>query len=283
MIQDSAKNFVDLAAKTVAVQLRIARQCFDMYQQLISKTRSPDSGQGADFATRLCKDSVDLIREWTNANVNCWKNATDFVISRNRGFTESFFNPQAATEQRAKDVETPQSPASDHRARRVDVVMRGTVGNESCRMITLQNPYESQVEVSFLVSEFSGLDGSSFRANIRFEPEKFVLSAGEERSVSIRVLLAPETFIENETYLASVIVRGCNNLELILRVHACAASSGVSQSAAEWTYSTPPMESEPERNLTQEAPMTAPHQNATASRRKKSAKPRRQKGSGDAR
>lgn len=89
--------------------------------------------------------------------------------------------------------------------------MRESVGNESSRTITLENPYESQVEVSFLVSEFTGSDGSSFRPNIRFEPERFVLPAGEERMVVIRVLLSRQTFLENQTYLASVVVRGCSN------------------------------------------------------------------------
>lgn len=73
------------------------------------------------------------------------------------------------------------------------------------------------MEITFLISEFTGADGSpAFRPPLQLEPPRFTLRSGEERKVTLRLPLLPDLFLPGVRYNGVVVVRGYEDLVLAL-------------------------------------------------------------------
>jgi hypothetical protein len=76
------------------------------------------------------------------------------------------------------------------------------------------------MDVSFLVSEFSSAAGAAFRPPLQLQPSRFTLRPGEERVVALRIPLLPEMFVPGQRYEATVIMRGHDDVAMILHTWA---------------------------------------------------------------
>lgn len=102
-----------------------------------------------------------------------------------------------------------------------EVVLSGSRGGQASAVVVLENKRSDPAEVSFLVSEFTGNDGSPpFRAVLETDPVRFRLGPLQELPVTLSVTLDPVRFSSGVVYRGTVVVKGYDHLQLDLAVHA---------------------------------------------------------------
>jgi hypothetical protein len=110
--------------------------------------------------------------------------------------------------------------------RRVAMDLRAPVGEDAVGSFVLQNKRSDPVDISFIVSEFSGPDdGPLFRPPLRITPPRFSMPPRSEQAVEIRVPVLSDLFEPGKPYTATVAVRGQEALELVLTVRARGAAA----------------------------------------------------------
>jgi hypothetical protein len=104
--------------------------------------------------------------------------------------------------------------------RDVALALDGAIGETVARPFLVANRTTSAVEVGFEATEFVSIDGTArLRAPVMFLPERFVLGAGEERSVECSLEISPR-FRPGVPYLAWIRVRGFEAMQMGLIVSA---------------------------------------------------------------
>jgi len=102
---------------------------------------------------------------------------------------------------------------------RLEMELRGFVGQNITSSFVVENKRTERVEISFLVSEFAGPTGTApFRPPLQLKPPRFTLDPREEYAVTLMLPLLPELFAPGQHYTANIIVRGYDDMELILNV-----------------------------------------------------------------
>lgn len=113
---------------------------------------------------------------------------------------------------------------TNHEARtaapaQVEMPLQGAVGEEMVKSFVIENKRAETVEISFLVSEFIDADSThTFRPPLQLQPSRFALRPGEERAVTLRLPLLAALFAPGQRYRATIVVRGYDDLELLLDV-----------------------------------------------------------------
>ena len=101
----------------------------------------------------------------------------------------------------------------------IDIEATGPVGGQATRSFLLENKQQFAVELSFLVSDFTGPPGTApFHAPIEFEPARLTLRPHEEKAVQLRLPLAAAHFSAGQNYRARIIVQGYDGLEIALHL-----------------------------------------------------------------
>jgi hypothetical protein len=105
--------------------------------------------------------------------------------------------------------------------RRVAMDLRAPIGKDAVGSFVMQNKRTDPVDISFIVSEFSGPDdGRLFRPPLRITPPRFSMPPRSEQAVEIRVPVLSGLFEPGKPHTATVAVRGQEALELVLTVWA---------------------------------------------------------------
>jgi len=111
------------------------------------------------------------------------------------------------------------APSAQPALRVVDMEFRGVLGSDVTRTFAIENQRPQAVSVGFLISEFTDpAETVSFRPPLQFTPARFSLRPGEERMVTISVPLLDGFFQPGQSYAATVVVSGFEQLQLRLKV-----------------------------------------------------------------
>jgi hypothetical protein len=121
----------------------------------------------------------------------------------------------------AANGEDAQEPSTPPEARRVEMSLHAPLGQVATGSFVLENKRPESAEISFLVSEFGESGGeNTFRPPLHIQPPRFHLEPHQEMVVSLNLGLLPQLFKPGVIYRATVVVRGYDDLELVLKVWA---------------------------------------------------------------
>lgn len=102
---------------------------------------------------------------------------------------------------------------------KLEVALQAPLGAQAHGVVVLANNNTVATDVSFLVSEFEGDDGSPpFRASLMIEPPRLALGPLGEAPVTLAVLLDPAVFRAGARYRGTIMVRGHEDRELRVSV-----------------------------------------------------------------
>jgi hypothetical protein len=111
---------------------------------------------------------------------------------------------------------TSAGPTGEADHQEAEVTLTGPIGGRATAPFVIENVQTQQVEITFIVSEFTDLSGHApFRPPLRIEPKYLLLGPGEKSVVTLHLPLLAELFVPGRLYQATVTVRG-PQLELLL-------------------------------------------------------------------
>ena len=242
--QDIGKWLQDLTIRSVTEQAR----ALERYRELVMRvTRGELNEQtvleeymrfARDETTRYVRNLATLCLSYYNA-----------LLELTRTYNDRFFEQLLGT---GANGNAP--PAQATPPERVEVELRAPVGQTLTGSFIVENKRTEMAEISFLISEFVGPQGSApFRPPLQLKPPRFTLGPREERAVALELPLLPELFAAGQHYRAKIVVRGYDDLELILNIWPEAAAPAeheavalrIAPSAGEATSGTAPKKPAP--------------------------------------
>jgi hypothetical protein len=217
-LQEVGRKFQDLAARSLQEQVRAAQR-FNGLMQKLGRGELLKQPAGDAYLRFVGEETAQYVGNVSSLILNYYKELFELGRSYNEKLFEQVVGGATASGGAAtSETSTREAPtAVSHR--RVDVELNGTVGEAATRSFVLESKRAEATEISFLVSDFVGLQGTgSFRADLEFEPARFTLNPGEERVVTIRLPLSSDLFLPGLRYSATALVRGYDDLELHINV-----------------------------------------------------------------
>lgn len=101
------------------------------------------------------------------------------------------------------------------------IELHGSLGAEVASTFRVSNTSNSNEEITFVVSEFTGPPGMApFRPPLRLQPPRFVLAPSESQIVRVCLPLVAGLFIPNQRYSAVLTVRKRDSFDLTINVTA---------------------------------------------------------------
>lgn len=227
-LQELGQEFQDLASRSLKEQVRVAQRYTDLAQK---------AGRG-DLLQKPAQDDYwrfvsEAPMQYVSNLASLHMNYYGALMDLGRTYHEKFLR-QVAGEGGAGGA----APSATHAAsvaastRRVEIELRGAVGEEATRGFVLENKHSEAADIFFLVSDFVGPEGiPPFRADLEFQPARFTLRPGEERVITLRLQLNPALFVAGSRYTATAVVRGYDDLELGVSVFPAAAVANAAEGA----------------------------------------------------
>lgn len=159
------------------------------------------------------EESARYINDLTRVGLSFYNT----LIELNRHYNDRFFEQVSAASRQTNG----HSGEGEDELRVVEMELHGPVGGEARRAFVIENRRAEPVSVSFLVSEFADESGQTgFRPPLQLSPARFTMEPGEERQVTLTIPLLEEFFAVGQTYTATLIASGFQNLHLHLKVRA---------------------------------------------------------------
>jgi len=219
----------DLTTRSVAEQARALQRYNELMQRAL-RGEFNDPQFREDYLRFATEETNRYARDAAQLSLNYYQALLDLGRSSSERFFEHVMHSRPA--------EAPPGDGADaaHPPRQVTLDLQGAAGQDAVAAFVIENQRESQAEISFQVSEFADVAGGpSFRAPLVLEPAQLSLGPHEEAQVKLRLPLAAELFAPGHSYVATVVVRGYDELELILRLRLAppAAASAQTPSQAE--------------------------------------------------
>ncbi len=210
--QDIGQRFRSLAVRSVAEQMRAARRYAELLRRFGRGELSTQALQ-EEYLRFLREETTRYARNLATLNLNYYNALSELTRTYNDLFFEKVMGGAPG-----EDTKTAPPPAQP-----IEIELRGPLGEEAVRSFVLENKRAEAAEISFLVSDFLGPTGTTpFRPTLQFDPPRFLLRPGEERTVTLRLPLTRDLFGAGQSYTATVMVRGYENLELSLSVQPAA-------------------------------------------------------------
>ncbi len=207
--QEIGKWIQDLTSRSIAEQARALERYRDLVMRI---TRGELNEQtvleehmrfAREETTRYVRNLATLSLSYYNA-----------LLELTRAYNDRFFEQvlgAAANGNAPVPRDTP--------PQRVEMELHAPIGQDITSSFIVENKRTEMAEISFLVSEFVGPAGTApFRPPLQLKPPRFTLDPREERLVTLVLPLLPELFAPAEHYRAKIVVRGHDDLELILNV-----------------------------------------------------------------
>ncbi len=214
----------ELITHSAMEQMRVMQRFNEVMRRVARGELDPQTMQeeimrfAQEEAARYVGDLTRLSLSFYSALLNLSRGYNDRLLEHLTG-SRANNNHSAPTQTRAA------APSQ------VEMALQGAVGQEIVKTFVVENKRTEMVEISFLVSEFVDEEGAhTFRPPLQLQPARFALRPGEERVVTLRLPLLTPLFAPGRRYQATVVVRGYDDLELLLDV---------------WIESTPPAPAPP--------------------------------------
>jgi hypothetical protein len=209
---DFYKWMQDLTARSVSEQTRAFQRYNDLMQRMLR-------GELNDPQVR--EDYLRFVREETTRYANDLAQLSlsyySALLELGRNYNDRFF--EQVLHRREPETHAGHGGEAANKPRQVMLDLRGAAGQEIAASFLIENKYATQAEISFVVSDCVDMAGGSpFRPPLQLVPTQFSLGPHEEAGVTIRLPLVRELFIPGHQYLVTVVVRGYDQLELIIRV-----------------------------------------------------------------
>ncbi len=207
--QNMGKWIEELTTRSTQEQIKAMHR----YQKLIERVLRGELDEqtvreeymrfARDQATRYAQDLTNLSLNYYNA-----------LAQLNQSYNELFFQAVMGGANGRADEEKP-----EREAQKVPVSLTAPLGHQAQAAFILENKRAEAAEISFLISEFEG-DGDSppFRPPLQISPPRFTLEAQEERKITLTLTLLETLFTVGQTYRATIVVKGHDDLHLLLAV-----------------------------------------------------------------
>lgn len=116
----------------------------------------------------------------------------------------------------------------------ITCALGGPLGGAARGRFTIENKRDAPVDVSFFVSDFQdAAGGAPFNVPVTFEPPHLPIDPRGEAAVAIEIPLDPGLFDPHHRYVASLLVRGHDDLAMRLVVDVDAAEAAAAATKAE--------------------------------------------------
>ena len=209
---DFYKWIQDLTARSVADQTRVLQRYNELMQRVMRgdlndpQLREEYSRFARDESARYASDLAQLSLSYYSA-----------LLELGRNYSDRFFD-QMLHSRRPQPTDGDRGEAAV-KPRQVMLELHGAAGQEAAAAFVIENKHSAPAEISFVVSEFvDAAGGSPFPAPLQLQPAQLSLGPQAEAEVKLRLPLLRELFEPGHHYRATVVVRGYDELELILSV-----------------------------------------------------------------
>jgi hypothetical protein len=204
----------ELSARSLADQARAAERYRALLEQLAFGGVDVVTLR-AEYERLVNEQSARLAHDLMTLGVNYYR----AVLDLNRASVERLFDDllNGVREQHVTGNGTaapPPAPAPTV----VELRLRGQPGDVVEAGLAIENKRAEPADVVFLVSDFADDTGQPFRASLAIDPPRLHIPPASESPVQLRLELDPAQFFAGHEYLAQVLVRGTDELELRLVV-----------------------------------------------------------------
>jgi hypothetical protein len=224
-LQELGQKFQDLASRSLQEQVRVAQR----YNEFVQKFGRGDLLQKPvqdEYRRFVGEEATQYMSNLASLHLNYYEG----LMELGRTYQEKFYNQVVAGAGGAASSTQGASAAAS--PKRVEIELRGTVGQDAVRSFVLESKHSEASDISFLVSDFVGPEGTApFRADVEFQPGRFTLRPGEERVITLRLPLSSPLFVSGLRYTATAVVRGYDDLELGINVFPSAPATNAAGSA----------------------------------------------------
>jgi hypothetical protein len=264
--QDFQDWLQNLTVRASVEQMRSMQRYNDMIQRIIRGELNEQEIR-EEYMRFASEETARYIRSLATLSASYYSALTDLT----RNYNDRFF---ARVMQRAVSGSESSSPEPQ----RVAMDLRGKIGETIVGSFVIENNRVSATEISFVVSEFAGPEGTDpFRPPLQIQPPHFMLEPKEERTVSLNLPLLQEVFAPGQQYTAAIVVRGYGDLELMLTVFVEPVATEPAQPGVIIRPAVSPVANEPEAETAPPAkaarPKKARRQTSTRKRAPKAAVP----------
>lgn len=210
---DFIRSLQELITNSATDQIRASRQFNDLVQSIAR----------GDVDDREANERVnEFLMQATSRYINDLSHITisffQALRTVNRHYSDHFFD-HVMGNNGAPDNGT---------LRRIDMPLQGAVGDDIERSFVIENRQDEAYDVSFAVSDFTdSKTGAVFRPPLQLQPARFTLRPGDEQVVTLQLPLLDEFFQAGRQYQSTILVRGYDNLMLLLHVDVLDATSVV--------------------------------------------------------
>jgi hypothetical protein len=264
--RDFYKWIQNLTTRSVAEQTRALQRYNELVQRVLRgelsdpQLREDYARFARDESTRYASDLAQLSLGYYSA-----------LLELGRSYSDRFYDQMLHRPAPAAPASEAAAPA---RPRQVTLALTGAAGQAAAAAFVIENKRPTPAEISFLVSEFIDVAGGRpFSAPLQIQPAQLALGPQAEAAVMLRLPLLPEHFVPGHQYAATVVVRGYDELELILSVRVNPGDEA--SPPASPPNPQPPAEAEADRP----APARRARRAATGAKKNQAgAHPRRKKG-----
>jgi predicted flap endonuclease-1-like 5' DNA nuclease len=204
---DVARWIQEITRRALTEQVHSWQRYTDFIQR-IARGELDEQSVREEYMRFSREEGLRYARQLTGLSLSYYNQ----LVELSRAYNEQFFN---------QVFKTPASgEAGDERiAQQVEMGLRGALGGEAGGSFVLENKNAESADISFLVDEFRDEKGEHpFRPPLQIQPPRFRLGPRQEIVVHLALPLLPELFAPGHTYTTTVLVRGYEDLELLLRV-----------------------------------------------------------------
>jgi hypothetical protein len=217
----------DLTTRSVAEQARALQRYNELVQRAL-RGEFNDPQFREDYLRFATEESSRYVRDVAQLSLNYYQALLDLGRSSSERFFEQMLHGSMGSSKQSHEPEAPPADgaaAAPSKPRQVTLELQGAAGQEATASFVIENQRDAPAEISFLVSDFvDAAGGPSFRAPLRLEPPQLSLGPRAEAQVKLRLPLPGDLFTPGHSYVATVVVRGYDELELILRLRLAPAA-----------------------------------------------------------
>jgi predicted flap endonuclease-1-like 5' DNA nuclease len=218
---DDISQWIQELIKRSASDQAVSQKRFEELVRRTTRGEVSQAGLRDEYLRFAQQEGLRYIRDLTRVGLGFYNT----LLELNRQYNDRFYDHVLRTEPSPNGYGNGNGAASQ--VRLVNMEFHGAAGSDASRSFAIENQRSEAVTVGFLISEFTDADESvTFRPPVQFSPARFHLEPGQERMVSILIPLLKEFFIPGETYTATVIVSGFEQLQLRLIVSVTQEAEG---------------------------------------------------------
>jgi hypothetical protein len=207
---DVARWIQEITRRAMSEQVHTWQRYSDFIQR-IARGELDEQTVREEYMRFSREEGLRYARQLTSLSLNYYNQ----LVELSRAYNDQFFN----TVFRPATQDGMDEDGEARTVQSVEMGIRGVLGGEASGSFVLENKRAEKAEISFLVDEFTGgLEEKPFRPPLQIQPPRFQLGPREETVVLLRLPLLPELFAPGETYTTTIIVRGYEDMELLLKV-----------------------------------------------------------------